>query len=194
MIWDGELKDYIVLLEKADYIGCDTENSGSVRGAELWDGSAYLTGISTCIREGGFCSSTELLSFYFSIRHPDSDIDGTILERLKDVLRTKQLGFHNINIDLPALETLGVEPNPELPPWDTTTAMHMVNEEFPSKKLDWLAKFVLKKEKKVNEKLERWIKLLGWSEIPTKLIFEYGAVDAELQYELMEVAYRSMQP
>lgn len=191
MIWDGELKDYVELLENADYIGCDTENSGSIRAAELWSGLAYLTGFSTCIRAEGFCSNSPLLSWYFSIRHPDSDIDPSCYERVKDVLRTKQLGFHNINIDLPALETIGVEV--VIPPWDTTTAFHLVNEELPSKKLDWLAKFVIHKEKK-DDKLKKYTDIWGWDDIPTNLMFEYGCVDAELHYELMEIAYRSMQP
>ena len=191
MKWDGELKDYIDLLEKADYIGADTENSGTIRAADLWAGTHYLTGISTCIREGGFCSTTPTLSWYFSIRHPDSDIDPGILDRLREILPRKQLGFHNINIDLPALETIGI--NITIPPWDTTTMFHMVNEELPSKSLDWLAKFVMK-DSKDKSKLSKYTDIWGWDDIPTSLIFDYACHDAELQYRLAEIAYRDMQP
>jgi DNA polymerase I-like protein with 3'-5' exonuclease and polymerase domains len=177
-------------LEEADYIGFDTENSGTVRAADLWAGTHYLTGISTSIRPGGFLSNSPLLSWYFSIRHPDSDIDPRHLERLRCALQRTQLGCHNLNIDLPALETAGIEVTK--PVWDTTTMFHMVNEEMPSKSLDWLSNFILK-DKKDKSKLDRWVKIWGWDDIPTNVIFEYGCHDAELHYRLAEIAYRDMQ-
>jgi DNA polymerase I-like protein with 3'-5' exonuclease and polymerase domains len=187
MMHDGDINEYFEWLKEADLIGCDTENNGTVNLAELWSGLYYGIGISTAIRR-----DTEIYSRYFPFRHSADNLDKRYLESLKRILEVKQLGFHNIFIDIATMETFGITIS--IPPYDTITLAHLVNEEFPSKELDWLGKFILK-EGKDDSKLKRWTENAGWDEdIPVKLMTPYACQDSELQLRLMEIFLEEMQP
>lgn len=186
MQWQGSIDDYIDLLNEVEIIGCDTENNGTINPRELWSGQNYGTGISTAIRW-----ERNLYSEYFPFRHPSGNIERQYLGLLKKSLEIKTLIFHNANIDMAALETFGIEIT--IPPFDTTVLAHLVNEEFPSKKLDWLAKFILK-EGKDKGALKKYTDVWGWDDVPGELMAPYACIDAELCYRLWEIFWKDMEP
>ena len=185
MIWDGDIDEYIELLKVAPYIGADTENSGTVKLWELWNGTHYCTGISTAIRLPDF----NIWSYYFPFRHPSDNLGKEYIEKLRPILEEQDIGFHNAPIDIAALETLGIRRTK--PVFDTIVMAHLVNEEFPSKELDWLSKFILKREK-VKGRLDDWTKIWGWDDVPVGLMRPYACMDAELQYLLWEIFWKDM--
>lgn len=183
---EGPIDEYLEWLKEADLIGCDTENNGTVRPVELWSGQYYCIGVSCAIRRGD-----QIYSRYLPFRHPADNLPKCYLETLKEILEVKKLGFHNAFIDLAALETLGI--NITIPPHDTIVLAHLVNEEFPSKELDWLSKFILKREK-VKGTFEQYTEVWGWDDLPVDITTPYACMDAELQLMLMEIFLREMEP
>jgi DNA polymerase I-like protein with 3'-5' exonuclease and polymerase domains len=195
---EGDISEYYEWLREADYIGADTENSGTTRPIELWSGLHYCTGISTAIERGN-----RIWSRYFTFRHPADNLDKSHLEILNSILTVKKLGFHNVPIDLAALTTLGIEIT--IPPHDSIVLAHLVNEELPSKQLDWLAKYIFKKfpeghpyavykQGKLDDKLSRYTDIWGWDDVPVWLMTPYACFDAELQYALTKVLLKEMEP
>jgi DNA polymerase I-like protein with 3'-5' exonuclease and polymerase domains len=166
-------------------IGADTENSGTVRAAELWSGTHYATGFSLAYPN----KHGRLLSGYFPWRHEDDNCPNDWLYEISPILTERKLIFHNAHIDMAAMSTLGIEI--VIPPFDTTVMAHMCNEEFPSKKLDWLSKFILKEAK--EEIPKKWLQW-GWDQIPPQVMEPYARKDAELAYKLWKIFYREMQP
>ena len=187
MIWEGDIDEYIELLRMADFIGADTENSGTVNLAELWNGTHYGTGISTAIR----IDPSIVYSYYFPFRHESDNLGPEILARLRPILETTELGFHNAPIDIATCETFGITIS--IPPKDSIILAHFVNEEFPSKELEWLSKFVLKMEHH-KDKVKQWAAIWGYDTIPVKLMFPYACMDAEKQLYLTEVFWKDMEP
>jgi DNA polymerase-1 len=182
---------YIKQMEEVDVIACDTENSGTIRSADLWSGRHYLTGISTAWRSG------DLASAYFPFRHEDSNCPKEWLAPLGDLLRRKRLIFHNAKFDIAALTTIGIDIRGAikeglcLPPYDTSILAHLANEEFPSHSLEWLSKFILKDGKDKKE-VNKWAKIWGWAEVPVWLMDPYACKDAELTYRLWEVFMKEL--
>ena len=171
-------------MKQYDVLGVDTENSGTTRPAELWSGQHYLTGISVA------WGLDSISSNYYPWRHESENLPREWLPALKEVLTTKTLIFHNAFIDMAALSTLGIEIT--IPPFDTTVLAHMVNEEFPSKKLDWLSKFILKEEKYEKDKITRWGQTYGWETIPVGMMTPYAKKDAELPLRLWQILWKEM--
>lgn len=186
MMHEGPIDEYIEWLKEADLIACDTENTGTVRPADLWAGLYYGTGISTAIRRNG-----EVYSRYFPFRHSTENLERRYLDILRDILQVKQLAFHNKFIDMATLETFGIVIT--IPPYDGTVLAHMVNEEFPSKSLDWLGKFILKRGKK-KDALNKWTDIWGWDDVPVNLMTPYACEDAELLLILVEIFLTEMEP
>lgn len=186
MMHEGDIYEYYEWLKEADFIATDTENSGTVRPADLWAGLHYCTGVSTAIKR-----DQTIYSRYFPFRHPAENLEREHLEILRGILTVKKLGFHNAPIDMAALETLGIYIT--IPPHDGTVMAHMVNEEFPSKALDWLGKFIMKQGKK-NDKLKKWTDIWGWDDVPVSLMTPYACEDAEILYMLVEIFLKDMEP
>jgi DNA polymerase-1 len=71
--------------------------------------------------------------------------------------------------------------------YDTIVLAHLVNENWPSKELDWLTKNVLKDEGKIKSKAFQILaKKKGWGSIPATIMAEYAAHDAAMTLRLFE--------
>lgn len=197
---EGPLEEYYAWLKEvpeSDFIGADTENSGTVRPIELWAGIHYCTGISTAIKR-----NDRIWSRYFPFRHPADNLEKSDLATLKSILESKKLGFHNVPIDLAALETLGI--NVTIPPHDSIVLAHMVNEEFPSKELEWLSRYIFKRFPEhhpyaryatgKDDKLKKYTDIWGWDDVPVWLMTPYACLDAEIQYAITDVFLQEMRP
>lgn len=171
---ETSLNKHISAMLDAEFIAVDTETTG----LHVKDGRDYCMGVSVAYRVGTF-----LLSAYFPFRHRDGNCDIAALDKLHTILARKPLVFHNLKFDLHSLKTLGIEPKGRL--FDTMTIAHMVNEEWPSKGLDYLSKMILK-DQKAKEQLEKWTDTFGWRDVPVDIIDEYARHDAELTLRLFE--------
>lgn len=176
-------------VSKTDFVFADTETSEigrkvRPRSSALWDGRMYATGI------GLGCDADITAEFYFPWRHESHNLPPEWLPDFKEALRGKVLVFHNALFDIAAWATLGISVGPRY--FDTMVMAHMVNEEFPSKQLDWLAKFVLGDEGKDKTVLDQWLKILPWQEIPPGIMAPYCCKDVELCRRLFKVFYKEM--
>lgn len=177
-------------VKRTEFAFCDIETSevgrkDRPRASALWDGRTYATGV-------GLGFHNEIAAeFYFPWRHEKDNLPIEWLDEFKHVLEQKKLVFHNALYDIAALSTLGITV-PEVY-WDTMVMAHMVNEEFPSKQLNWLAKFVLKDEGKDDTELKQWLKVLKWEEIPPQIMAPYCCKDVELTRRLFYVFLKELQ-
>jgi DNA polymerase I-like protein with 3'-5' exonuclease and polymerase domains len=100
-----------------------------------------------------------LLIFRLDIKATTSH--GSPLHRLKPILESKPLIFHNIKFDLQSLATIGVHPTAEQRLFCTQQIAHMVNEEWFSKALDSLSKNLLGDQKAKQKSLNGLMLLAG---------------------------------
>lgn len=167
---------FLEVFEGARVIAVDTETTG----LQVKDGRDYLQGISIATRMDGF----GYVSAYFAFRHKEDNLnDPIVFERVKAIVESKPSIYHNLKFDLHSLATIGIAPGNTC--YDTLTLAHMVNENWPSKKLDWLSKLLLDDEKDTKW-IDLWSKQFGWGEIPTAMMAPYAKQDAELTYRLFE--------
>lgn len=165
-----------------DIVAIDTETTGI---DYIKDGRHYLQGISFAYKMGPL----GLFSGYTPLRHCDVNMDKEyVLPRLEQVIKTKDLIFHNVKFDFHSLKTIGIDAAVDSGTrriYDTMTMAHLWNEELPSKELDWLSKRFLKDEK-LDDIIKPWGKAMGWDTIPADLMAPYASKDAELTFKLFE--------
>lgn len=100
-----------------------------------------------------------------------------------------QIVFHNAGFDLQViLRGLGLDLS-GLNWYDTMIMQHFIDENFPNKSLDFMAKIHLGKEKVHDQRMTDFINGLGWGFIPAWLIEEYARQDAVLTLEIFEILY-----
>jgi DNA polymerase I-like protein with 3'-5' exonuclease and polymerase domains len=184
---------------RAPRVYCDTETSQlgnykskeRARASAIWDSRVYATGIGIGWKIDGIRNE-----FYLPWRHdvPDKhNLPKLWLPEFKEIFETKEIVVHNYLYDHPSLLTLGIT-IPEDNYWDTMVMAHMVNEEFPAKQLDWLAKFVLKDDGKDKEQLNQFLKAMTWQEVPPQIMAPYCCKDVNLTGRLWEVFIRELKP
>ena len=125
------------------------------------------------------------------LNHESDNLPREWFDILGSVLLNRELIFLNAKFDIAALSTIGFDALQCPRIWDIATMAHMVNEEFPSKALDWLSKFILK-DQKDSDKVLNWAKFFGWHSIPVQLMDPYASKDAELTLRLFDILYREM--
>lgn len=175
MLTESDINKHISAMVDAEVIAVDTETTGF----GVKDGRDYLMGISVAYYVG----SLGIFSAYFPFRHEGENLDLSVVHRLKPILESKPLIFHNLTFDLPSLATIGIHPTKDQRLFCTQQLAHMVNEEWWSKKLDSLSKNLLGDEKKKDE-VEKWTHAFGWKTIPADLMDEYARHDAVLTLRL----------
>ena len=171
---------------KVDRIALDTETTG-IDGIK--DGRDYLTGISV-----GFRLENKWQSYYFPIRHNTGNISSGRVEKLRDCLYAMSGSlcdatfiFANAKFDIHSLATLGWD-------WfytrgkfrDVIVMAHMINEELPSKELDWLGQKYLRQGKDKHD-IQVFTKIYGFGKVPPELMAPYSEQDAKLTYDLDEL-------
>lgn len=178
---EASVDKHIDAMLNADYIAVDTETTG----LSVKDGRDYCMGVSVAYRLGAL----GIMSAYFPFRHSDSNIDSSNISKLATVFDSVPLVFHNLKFDLHSLATLGINPQAKL--FCTMNIAHMINEELPSKGLDFLSKKYLNDEKAKDE-VNSWTKAFGWGTVPAALMDKYARHDAELTLRLFELLWPQM--
>jgi DNA polymerase I-like protein with 3'-5' exonuclease and polymerase domains len=123
---------------------------------------------------------------YIALGH--SGIDGRVFSiRLRSLRRLLESAesyvFHNAKFDLQCFERLGI--NLYDSQWyDTMLMQHMLDENLPSKSLDYLGKHYFNVGKEVSEEFENFLKCFGWEFVPEWMIRDYAIQDAVLTLNL----------
>lgn len=180
-----------VLLNPAEFLSyamlvndmaIDTETNAQ----DIRDGRGFATGISGAIKYHG-----TYYSAYFPVAHTSDNVDSVTKQLLFDVIRVKDRVFmHNAKFDLVALRTAGFIG--KIQRWYCTMLMaHMLNENLPSKSLDWLSKNELKDGGKHKPpEWELMHAVYGWSpDFPAHIMALYAGEDAVKCYKLFERMY-----
>lgn len=182
------LEDALTLLPKTKFMACDTEGTGIEK--DYRDGRGYGTGISLATRIPG----VGLISGYFPFRHPYGvNLEPSQKQDFLDAMgRGNGLIFHNAKHDLVALETLGIKYTGTF--YDTLLMGHLIQENLPfSKDLDSMVRFYLKDVgKKMPPEMKAIIDVYGWDAVPSHMMADYAAYDAESTYRLFEEIWPKM--
>lgn len=121
---------------------------------------------------------------YFPIGHREAvNIDLETKEFLEHVLKTVPYRImHNAGHDIMSLPYLF-----DLPFICTMIMGHMIDENLPSKSLDYMYKYYCEKEvgKQRPALMQSIIDTMGWYYVPYALMYEYGQVDALITMELL---------
>jgi len=129
--------------------------------------------------------------YYLPWRHVDNNLPHEWLEEFTEVIENSTLVYHNAPFDIPSLATLGIDVL-DKPFYCTLSLAQFVNEEFPSKQLDWLAKYVLKDKGKDDDTLKVLLKALRWGEIPASVMWAYCCKDVWIAHQLFKVFWKEM--
>lgn len=178
---ESSIDKHISHMMEAEIIGVDTETTG----LQVKDGRDYCMGISVAYRLGGL----GIVTAYFPFRHPDDNLDRLTLAKLRTVLETRPVVFHNAKFDLHSLATLDISVSEY---WCSMVMAHMVNEEWPSKGLDYLSKMLLKDQKQDKDEVRAWADAFGWHTVPVKVMEPYARHDAALALRLFEALWPMM--
>jgi len=110
-----------------------------------------------------------------------------VVQSLQDLVsRATHIVFHNAGFDLQVIQRgLGLDLS-DTNWYDTMLMQHMIDENFPNKSLDYMAKHYLGKSKVHDERMDHFINGLGWGFIPKWLIEPYAIQDAMLTEEIFE--------
>ncbi|HET7713286.1 MAG TPA: DNA polymerase [Patescibacteria group bacterium] len=186
---DETVDRYIHHAMQATLISVDTETSGI---ENIKDGRDFLTGISVAFDLTG----AGVFSAYFPFRHREAAHQNlsipAVLPKLKTVLAEKPLVFHNRKFDLHSLKTIGINAG-DLNPhqYDTMIEAHLLNEELPSKQLDYLSKRFLHVGK--IDKMKDFASVFGWENVPPALMAPYAKQDAELTLKLHQLLWQKLE-
>ncbi len=157
----------MVRLMTSDEIAVDTETTG----LDVHNGDDYLMGI---------CLSVEGMSCYMPFRHPVGNLPKRFLVQVEDLLREKDLIWHNRKFDMHSLKTIGIDPLLFTgKQYDTLIIASLIDEEEFSKELDYLANKYLKL-KKVGKEVHSLGKIFGYRNLNPEVYEDYGPVDAKL--------------
>lgn len=177
------MNDFLDKVNSAPVIGLDFESSGE----DCRDGRGYTTGGSIAYSYPG----EGLISHYMPFRHKyGENLSKIWLNNLKEVLEERsRMGLitatHNNKADIVFADSLGIDiRGPGLK--CTMLMAHLINENFPPNKgLDACSKYYLNGEsKKESPEFQALKDKLGWENIPSDKMFEYGSHDAVLHYSL----------
>lgn len=96
--------------------------------------------------------------------------------------------LHNAKFDLVGLQRIGISLWGE--DWYCTMLMqHMVNENLPSKALDYLGMHHFKEGKAKDQAFDDFVNVFGWGFLSVNMIEEYAIQDARLTLKLFHKLY-----
>ena len=178
---EDKFQQFLAGMRNAEYLAIDTETTGEE--FDIRSGAGYAIGLSIAFRP---IRGASIVSAYFPVRHFDWNYSQHHLSQLKEIIESQEqtLIFHNAKHDLVSLETIGI--HADGPYYDTMLMAHLLDENEPSKALDYLAKKYLGDSKQRSELLQAAIKAVGWKMLPSYMVQEYAAHDAVLCLRLFE--------
>lgn len=157
-------------------VAIDTETNGKdVR----FDPDFRMLGLSYANTDG----QAEYLSFgHIADNTATHEMALSVLRR--EVERNDYIVFHNAKHDITViLRTFGLSLW-EVNWFDTMLMQHMLDENLPSKALDYLGKHHFNEGKEKDEEFTRFLKAFGWAFVPAYMMEPYAVQDAKLTLKL----------
>jgi len=173
-------------------LGFDTESTG----LRVKDQTDKLTGLSVSFKAG-----PNYISKYFPFFHQTGDnLPISLIPRIQKLIESKPVVVHNaVGLDIANCDTVktsscgAVELNLRKAfIYDPMIEAHMVNEELPSKQLEWLCQRFLGIGK-YRDEIKAWTDNFGWDNVPAHLMELYAAEDATLHLKLHEYLWPKIQ-
>jgi DNA polymerase-1 len=131
-----------------------------------------------------------LFSHYFPVSHKTDNYDSTVIWETVDILKDKELVFHNRKFDLHSFASVGIMLESNMA-YDTMLLAHLINEEYPrSKSLENCARTYIKKGKVQKDEMAKFTSVFGWDAVPPSLMSKYACGDAEVTLELFEELWK----
>ena len=160
-------------------------------------GQAYITVPVSQQQSNG---TTEYGHATFRLDTLPTTLRSLILQNLSRYLRARNWD----SIMFPSTSRRSKHSELTIPPHDSIVLAHMVNEEFPSKELEWLSRYIFKRFPEhhpyaryatgKDEKLKKYTDIWGWDDVPVWLMTPYACLDAEIQYAITDVFLQEMRP
>lgn len=176
--------EFLKAASVASLLGLDTESTG----LKIKDGTDHLTGVSLAYRGGPL-----YFSKYFPFFHKiGNNLPVSYLNKIQELIKTKPISVHNITHDIAAGKTRGLDLTVSPMIYDPMMECHFINEEEYSKRLDYLSKKYLGEEK-YRDEITQWTNIFGWANVPSFLMEQYAAKDAELHLKLHEYFWPLLQ-
>lgn len=168
---ESDFLQHLELADKAPMIAVDTEGTLNHPHATTW----------------GLSLSAYGQAEYYAFNHeidPQNNLPKEWLHKLKTCIEAHPcVTMHHAKHDIRALKALGIDI--EKNSFNCTMMKaHMVNENFPSKKLDWLSRHFGGEPKRSDDSMKSVIKAFGWNYIPVEILRPYGANDALITEDL----------
>lgn len=166
---------HLRLADKAPVIAVDTEGTITHPHSTTW----------------GVSLSAFRQAEYYAFNHIyPGNLPHSWIPKLKECIENHPcVVMHNAKHDIRALQNLGIDIQNKDNWWDTMMMAHMVNENFASKKLDWLSRHFGGLPKRQDDVMDAIKKAFGWEWIPKEIMRPYGADDAliteDLYYSLL---------
>jgi DNA polymerase-1 len=158
---------YLNLMRQSEVLIIDTEGTLNHPNSTTW-------GISTAVQDplGGVRGD------YFAFNHQfGKNLPKEWFPAIKEVIENHPcLGMHGAKHDLRALRSMGINYRGKF--YCTQQMIHWVDENIPSKELDYLSKMIGNQGKQKSDLMNNIIKAFGWSAIPADMMRHYAHVDA----------------
>lgn len=179
---DLALEQWVKLIDNAPVVGFDFETTG----LDVYDGTDIPRGFSIGLRSGdGYISN------YFPISHPiGENLLSCHWRLLLERIRLRPLVMHNAPFDLSVLYHMGI-PEPAVF-FCTQKLDHLLNENFPSYKLDytterWLGYRAKGYTAEFNAALLAW----GWAGMPSQFMHKYASNDGAITIHTLDNMVKS---
>jgi DNA polymerase I len=186
------LEEFLEQAAVAEVIAVDTETNGK----NILDGTGYCQGVSIAYRH----PEHGLISHYLPFRHLFGDnLSKHYLDQLKEVLESranqnKPSVYHNSKFDIASLDTLGIDVYTD---WDgptitrgyhycTMLMSHLLDENIYAQSLDNTSKVWINDTGKKESAVFKSARKAGWQYIPSSVMYEYAAYDANVALRLFE--------
>lgn len=167
---ESKMREHLELCRRAEVLSVDTEGTITHPYSETW----------------GLSLSAFRNSEYYAFNHMfPGNLPQEWLPHFKDVIENHpKVVMHNAKHDIRALQNLDIDIQNKDNWYDTMMMAHMNNENYASKKLDWLSRHFGGMPKRNEEVQQQVIKAFGWAWIPVEIIRPYGADDALITEDL----------
>lgn len=171
------LEQWVRLIDEASVVALDFETTG----LNVYDGTDVGRGFAIGIR-----TSTGIVRNYFPISHPLSEnLREEDWRLLLSRIILRPVVFHNAPFDLNVLWNLGFSTPAVF--FDTMKLDHLIDENYPSYKLDFTTeRWLGYKAKNRTPRFEAALMAWGWAGMPAEYMHEYAQADGSITLESLE--------
>lgn len=165
-----KFQEHMQIMRETPYLIIDTEGTIDHPHSETW-GSSY------------YCTERKTSEYFAFHHHYGTNLPREWRDEFSEVVENHScLVMHNAKHDLRALVNLGINYTGHF--YDTMQMAHFINENWPSKELDWLSRLFGGEPKKMPEAAQKLKDGFGWKFIPVDLMRSYADNDAVITGEL----------